>query len=584
VHSGRTGGEGQLRFSAFVPAQSVTQYLADTAGRDEALALFRANRITKVYLDCLRGGHFPGEETLAAARDFFRDRGLAVSAGLTPTRGTGKPSSHGRHWLCYTNRSTQEELAQVVRRTARLFDEIIVDDFLCTQCQCAECREGRGGRTWGQYYGHLMPEVAQKCILEPARQENTSAHLIIKYPQWYDRFHVFGYDVRRHPLLFDEVWVGTETRDPDIEYVHQYQAFVNYRWLASLAGDKIGGAWFDFIHCYPEVYVEQAVLSVLAGARELVRFHYGPALYSPGNPNTRALLESIPALERLAAVLDGKSPRGLAFYKPPDSEGDDEAYLPDYLGMIGLPVVPSHVFPADARAVCLAAHAAQDPDIVERALALLERGGVLLLTPGFLAAVAHDARVPALAGFGTPPVIPADLWTFRFGVQRETAAAPAHVRFGARLNPATAEVLIVGVHPDGAFPVLTRHRHANGTVLVLNAKTFRYPEGSGRVTVGEPVSLPHLPQQVVDALRGEVMREMPLAVEAQARVGVFWFGGVLVLCNWNDREVGVVVRTQEAPDGPAVGVAGQTPAGEWRNGALACRVPARGFTAVEIPT
>jgi len=62
---------------------------------------------------------------------------------------------------------------------------------------------------------------------------------------------------------------------------------------------KIGGGWFDFINCYPEIYVEQAVQSILAGARELIRFHYEPGTYSPENPNTKALLEAIPELERL---------------------------------------------------------------------------------------------------------------------------------------------------------------------------------------------------------------------------------------------------------------------------------------------
>ncbi|MFQ6041295.1 MAG: hypothetical protein ACE5PV_10605 [Candidatus Poribacteria bacterium] len=148
VDSQFNGHAGPLRFSAFVPAQAVNQYLSEPASRREALELFRTNKSSKVYLDCLRGGHFPGEDVLIAARDFFRQHGLQVSAGLTPTRGTGKASTHGRWWLCYTNKRTQEELEQVVRRTARIFDEIIVDDFLCTHCQCAECRAGRGSRRW----------------------------------------------------------------------------------------------------------------------------------------------------------------------------------------------------------------------------------------------------------------------------------------------------------------------------------------------------------------------------------------------------------------------------------------------------
>ncbi|MBC8231634.1 hypothetical protein H8E77_18955 [bacterium] len=177
------GRTGPLRFSAFVPAQSVNHHFSSLEGRCEALQLFQTSKISKVYLDCLRGGHFPGEDVLVAARDFFCENALEVSAGLTPTRGTGKASTHGRWWLCYTNEKTQEELQQVVRRTARIFDEIIVDDFLCTQCQCAECRTARGERSWSEYYLDLLVQVAKDCIIAPSKAENPQIRLVIKYPR-----------------------------------------------------------------------------------------------------------------------------------------------------------------------------------------------------------------------------------------------------------------------------------------------------------------------------------------------------------------------------------------------------------------
>ena len=575
------GHTGPLRFSAFVPAESISNYLSEPAGRDEALQLFRASKITKVYLDCLRGGHFPGEDVLTAARDFFQENGLKVSAGLTPTRGTGKASTHGRWWLCYTNAKTQEEIQGVVRRTARIFDEIIVDDFLCTHCQCSECWAARGERSWGEYYRELLVRVAQECIIAPAKSENPCAKIIIKYPQWYDRFHVFGYDVHRHPEQFDEVWVGTEIRDTRVEYVHQYQAFANYRWLASISGEKIGGAWFDFINCYPEIYVEQAVQSILAGARELIRFHYDPALYSPGNPNTRALIEVIPALEKLASLLDGHMPQGIAFYKPPDADGEDEAYLLDYLGMLGLPMAPCHTFPRDAQAVCLPIQAAADPDVVEQTLALAEAGATVMLTPGFLGRLAHDERVLRLAGYASPPVTPADLWTFQFSVSQVPAAAEAHVHFRANLHPSSAEVLAAGIHSSGNFPVLTRNKYRNGKVLVFNGKTFRYPEGSGRVTVAEPVSLPGLPQKLVDNMRAEMLSGIPVDVQVRARVGVYWYSNALILTNFNDQSVEATVGLQSSRAGDVRDAVTQRVLGEWADGRLSFEVPARQFTFID---
>ncbi|HIE26535.1 TPA: hypothetical protein EYP66_04545 [Candidatus Poribacteria bacterium] len=580
VGSQFNGHTGPLRFSAFVPAQAVNQYLSESAGQREALELFQTNKISKVYLDCLRGGHFPGEDVLITARDLFIENGLKVSAGLTPTRGTGKASTHGRWWLCYTNKRTQEELEQVVRRTALLFDEIIVDDFLCTHCQCAECRAGRGERSWSEYYRDLLVKVAQDCIIAPSKAENPRIRVIIKYPQWYDRFHAFGYDVRQHPRQFDEVWVGTEIRDPRVEYVHQYQAFANYRWLASISGEKIGGAWFDFINCYPEIYVEQAVQSILAGARELVRFHYEPDLYSPENPNTRVLLNMIPQLEELVGLLDGCVPQGIAFYKPPDTDGEDEAYLSDYLGMLGLPMVPYHVFPHDAQAVCLPLQAAADLDVVDNALTLAAKGTTIMLTPGFLEKLAGDERLLRLAGYANPPVTAADLWTFRFSVQQAPAPAESHIHFGANLHPVSAEVLATGIHPSGNFPVLTRNKYENGKVLVFNAKTFRYSEGSGRVTVAEPVSLPKLPQKVVDILRAEMLSNFPVDVQAPSRVGVYWYSNRLILTNFNDQSVEATVSLKPSRTGPAEDAVSHRMLGDWLDGKLTFGIPGRRFAVI----
>ncbi len=576
------GSNGNLRFSAFVPAQNVNAYFDDEARLNEALQLFKASNISKVYFDCLRGGHFPGESVLIKARDFMQSNGLKVAAGLTPTQGTGKADTHAKWWLCYTNAETQKELTEIVKRTAGIFDEIIVDDFLCTHCHCDECRSARGDRDWGKYYRELLAHVAKECIIDPARSENPEIKVIIKYPQWYDRFHVFGYDVQHHPENFDEVWVGTEIRDPLVEYVHQYQAFANYSWLASISGEKIGGAWFDFINCYPEIYVDQAIQSVLAGARELIRFHYDPELYSSQNPNTKALIDAMHELEKLAKLMDGHKPEGIAFYKPVNTDGEDETYILDYLGMLGLPIVPCHKFPDDAKSIFLPIHATDDPDIAEKVMAFVEKGGVAAFSPGFLEKMACDERFLRLAGYANPPITPADLWAFRFSVGGSPSEAESHIHFGANLHPISAELLATASHTSGNVPVLTRHSYGKGKVIVFNAKTFKYPEGSGRVTVGEPVSLPNLHQRVVDSLRSEMLSPFPFDVSVRSRVGVYYYSDILVLTNFNDQAVQVVITSQNPTNGIADdSVTGQK-LGEWSEGKLSLSVPRREYVVISL--
>ena len=55
--------------------------------------------------------------------------------------------------------------------------------------------------------------VLEESMLAPARAARSGANLIVKYPQWYDRFHERGYEVIRETADFDKTWVGTETRD-----------------------------------------------------------------------------------------------------------------------------------------------------------------------------------------------------------------------------------------------------------------------------------------------------------------------------------------------------------------------------------
>ena len=91
------GNRGPLRFSAYVPAQEVSAHLSHADGRAAALERFQASQVSRVYLDCLRGGHTPDGAVLTEAWEFFTANGIDVAAGLTPTRGSGRGSTHGRH-------------------------------------------------------------------------------------------------------------------------------------------------------------------------------------------------------------------------------------------------------------------------------------------------------------------------------------------------------------------------------------------------------------------------------------------------------------------------------------------------------
>ena len=508
----------------------------------EGVSALRRVGVGKVYLDASRGTH-PQPEVLARARDLFRDCGLKVSGGLTPVHGRefGEASSSNWWWLCYTSPATARDLENAAKAAARLFDEILVDDFLTTDCRCGRCEAAKGDADWGVFRQRLLVDFAAKHIIGAARAENPRVKVIIKYPQWYERFHHYGYDVAEQPRNFDGVWVGTETRDIEYEYVEPYQAFANYRWLASIAGDKVGGGWFDQIECYPEVYLEQAYQTVLAGAPEIVLFVPTPEYLAAENPLIEAFRRELPRLRKLARILRGRPPEAVVGYKPRGSDPGDEAYLFDVLGALGVPLVPSADLPEDCACAVLGAHAAADAEVVERVKGLVARGSTVLLTAGFLAKCEKQDDALALAGQGEAPQ-PIREWCFQFEASGKRCRAAGHVPFRWALRPRDAEVLAQARGEDGWLPILTEKQHpSGGRVLVLAARGAEYPsdpqEGAPALVVPEPLAFVRLARPVVEILRGRLLERPGMAFSAPNRVGLFAYaGGVRAVANFGWRE------------------------------------------------
>jgi hypothetical protein len=285
------------RYSTLITAQNVRQYLSSDAGLREAIDWCKRTAVTKVYIEEFRDGYTADRATVVKAREAFGAAGIETSGCVTTTR-VGKGSTGWKEICCYADPQTQEKLKSVFEYAAGLFNEIMIDDFWFTDCECPECKAARAARvvtiggarypvagdTWEDYRGELMVQLSRHYILEAARKVNSKVKVIIKYPQWYDQFHERGYDVARETADFDRIWVGTETRD----YTNrrwggtvQFEGFFIMRWLGGLGGTKCGGGWFDPYGTSPATYLEQARQTVLAGARESMLFCYG-SLQSQG--------------------------------------------------------------------------------------------------------------------------------------------------------------------------------------------------------------------------------------------------------------------------------------------------------------
>ena len=122
-------------------------------------------KIGKVYLETHRDMVVAEEATLLQAKQYLESRGVKVSGGITIT-----VNERNRfETYCYTNPDHRQKLKEVAAFTARLFDEVILDDFFFTNCKCASCIQAKGDKSWTQFRLDLLTEAAQELVIGPAR-------------------------------------------------------------------------------------------------------------------------------------------------------------------------------------------------------------------------------------------------------------------------------------------------------------------------------------------------------------------------------------------------------------------------------
>ncbi|MFO8006105.1 MAG: hypothetical protein R6V05_00050 [Candidatus Brocadiia bacterium] len=394
-----------LRFGTLFTARQVPRYLSDEEGIARAADWCRSHGIRHVYLESFRGEVWAPKGVLARARDRFREEGLQVSGCITPAQ-FGKQSTGWYAFTCFTSEQSRRTLREMAEHAAGVFDVVMIDDFFCSDCTCDECRAALGDQSWSDYKRSMMAELARTHVIEAGRAVNPDVEFIIKYPAWHEIYQERGYDVAAESELFPRTWVGTETRgvvgqgEARFRREPQYRAYWLMRWLAGIGGDKCGGGWYDAIDTDPTHFVEQGRQTVLGGAREAFLFNFGSyqedGRHERGPADMAALVEEMPEHFELARLIQGREPRGLSGWKPPNSRCGGDWNLHVLLGMAGFPVTAAHRFQPDAPGFVLGYHVLDDPawwDGVEHAL---DVGRPVVTTETFLRAarpIAHGNRL-----------------------------------------------------------------------------------------------------------------------------------------------------------------------------------------------
>lgn len=554
----------KITLSVYITAQRVTEYGRNAEELNRMISDIKDIGARKVFIETWRGGGFVEEEILRDVRNAFESEGFETATGIMPVRGrdallegTDDWDSHktlggNSRWgadICYSRPWSRDEIRKAIQRGAAVFDEYIIDDALCTQCTCTYCREKRGNRSWFEYRQDLLLDVCRDDIVGAAREVNPDIHMILKFPQWYDRLHHFGYDTARQPELFDATWIGTETRDPDTPdygYTPQYEAFFNVRWHRN-SSPNLEGTWFDYIECDPSIYVEQAYQSVLGGATNLTLFCYTEPLFRGNGYLQAALKAAMPNLERIAERIDGVEPSGITAVRPHKSQAWYDGYVFDSLGMIGMPLVPVAEWPERTpKAVLLTDHSAHDSALTEKVRAVVNGGGTVFLTAALLALRDDDEELKQLAGYEKDGWSQLSSWpATRYRIGSEIIEVDEAVPYRFDLRAESAEVLAevggVAHHRTEWSSVVTRKEHeGGGAVIVLNINgasdaDFRMDEN---LNVPIPLQALSLPVEVVNVIQREVGKATGQGVIAPPKVAYYPFeSGDVVVQNFRDESV-----------------------------------------------
>ncbi len=534
-------------YNAYVTAGAIERDLSTSTGVGRAIRRCREIGVDKVILEGYRGGAIVPGETLRVLRDAFNAEGLATAGGLMPVCGgdVGTPAVGVEvrgGFFCYSSEATRCAIEGEVRKLARLFDEVIIDDALLTPCRCRACDEARAGREWGAFRRELMLAFSRRLV-EAAHDEDPDARLVLKLPQYYDRYQRFGYDPRAQGEVFDGVWVGTETRDPATPaygYVEPYQPWFHVGWVRRCVGGKFQGAWYDYLDCDAQHFWEQAVTTTLTDPGQVTLFCYGEEMFADTDGMARRLAAGRDVLERLSGL--ARDPVGVAAFRPFGADGDGDLFLFDALGMLGIPLAPVTALDPALDNVIVTAHGATVPDTPERIVEVLHRGGQVIVTLAALSRMRQfDALMEAFgyeaSGVGVIPSLAEGLV-----VGDEAVDLPSPCRIAGDLSPRDAEVpvrAIVGACEGGPLhvPLATVRRHDTGArAVVWNVGGCRHDEFPINERLNVPVrsGLLDLPQPAADVLRSLALAPMGVRLRAPTRTAAFLFERSMVLVNYAD--------------------------------------------------
>ncbi len=336
--------------------------------------------LNKAYIENHRGLIEIPDEQLQMVKRVFQRNGIETSGCITTTQLVGERKPSIFDTPCFTDPAHRAKLVECVETAARNFDEIIFDDYFFSACRCEMCIKAKGKMSWKEYKLKAAEEVSH-LVVDAAKKVNPKVNFIIKYPNWYESYQESGYNPRAQAEIFDMIYTGTESRNSNFngQHLQRYMSYSLIRWLENVAPGRNGGGWIDLGGSQGNlsVLLEQAELTYFAKARELMLFNFQSYLH---HPSAGALGIDLQRVDKIMGMVG--NPIGISTYEPHDADGEDQ--LINYIGQMGIPLEPVPYFDDKADTIFLTQNSAEDPDVVDKLKAFVEKGGCAIVTSGFM--------------------------------------------------------------------------------------------------------------------------------------------------------------------------------------------------------
>lgn len=521
----------------YMPVMNVIQLTeTDPEEYDKLFSHIADNvNIGRIYIENYRSQCFATKEQLIKAKNYFESKGIYCSGGITTC---DDDQRRGFASMCFSNTEHLEIVRKSIRELAEVFDEIIFDDFYFLNCRCAKCIANKGKRSWAQFRIDQKKEVTENIVIKEAHAVNPDCNVIVKYPLWYEDFNECGYDLRTDSDLFDSIYTGTETRNPQFQQQHmpKYTSYSIMRYYESYKPGLNFGGWFDPYECSYNLtsYVEQGYLTLFAKAKEVTLFCLGSLLY---DPSYRLFANAAGEMFRDVDDYYDKlgNPVGLAAYRPTCARDDKNIH--NYLGECGLPLELKCDYDTNAKAILLCGGAADDPDIEAKMKASLANGADVIVTSSFVEKMGERFLEFANVKYSSRKAL-----VNSYADSKDHGLSINGLYYGAKdiiipqidycINDVWEMAAAYGT--DTNYPMALRWCYDAGRVCVIVI-----PDNMG--------DLYNLPVQVLDVFKDLAANALPVSISAPAKVQLFLYDNDTMIIR-SDLEYSEVIKVMVPKD------------------------------------